>query len=430
MENNLLYLESYNSSKLNKESQFLKKEYESYSKKVIQNYNAVKNSNQTYDFFSSISLNSQIINFQKKYSNVKDEIDINFNKILSVFSIFLESNLFYFFPNIFEMKDDNFSYVFKFNIKGKYKEIQAKREKDKEFNYFDLLYKNYSKCKKMMYFYPEVFNELTDIIYDFSGLPIIELSLKNKLVLNKVNKFLKSLLDNQNYILILCNEEEENERQQLCYKVLTFFESNELCEVNEYIVNEGETSDFLQISNDGNDKIKKIEVPKILLKLRKLNMNTELNTLYDYKYLLEDRSQNINDCKELYPLGKSNYTYISLPELQTTFSKILLIEKCKFEKQFNGKFIKCLRYDGVTEYKSRWLYSFNISSDSFEITIGIHQTIPNSYCQFLPYIFTGLVILKSNTPLMNFVDYLPLKECRQDFIKLKLSKGSYVLIPM
>ena len=107
-----------------------------------------------------------------------------------------------------------------------------------------------------------------------------------------------------------------------------------------------------------------------------------------------------------------------------------MIENTKFEQQINGKFIKCIRDDNIFEYKSRWIYSFNVTSDNFEVTIGIHQNIPNTASPIITYMYIGLVILKSNMSMLNFVDYLPLKDSRQNFIKLKLTRGSYVVVPM
>jgi hypothetical protein len=243
-----------------------------------------------------------------------------------------------------------------------------------------------------------------------------------------MNTFIKSLIDNHNIIMILVSNEEEIGNLQFCFQVISYFETSQKCILKDYNILEGETSSsFLLL--DG-VKYTEMESQKFLLKLRKFNSMINLKTLHDYNYLLEDRNNDITECKELYPLGKANYTYISISEVYSLFSRVLLIEKNKYEKQMNGKFIKTLRYDGLTEYKSRWIYSFNVTSENFEVTIGIHQSIPNSFSLIPAYLYTGLVILKSNTPIVNFVDYLPLKQSRQNFLKLKLSKGSYVVIPM
>ena len=83
---------------------------------------------------------------------------------------------------------------------------------------------------------------------------------------------------------------------------------------------------------------------------------------------------------------------ISLNEIFTTFTRILIFENKKFEQQINGKFIKCKRDDDVLEYKSRWIYSFNVVTDNFEVTIGIHQHTPNTISPVVSYLYTGIVI--------------------------------------
>jgi hypothetical protein len=386
-----------------------------------------------YSSISSISLNLQFQNFLKKYEKINEEsIRMNFKYILNAFTILLENSIYNYFENISVIKNEVNNYNFKLNLKGRFKEITIRKEKDKEFNYFDLLYKAYLKLKKMVYCASETLCEINDIIYDLTGLPILEFSLKNKIVVNKLNTYLKSLIENPKYIVLLVSNEEELENLQICFQVISFFETSQKNKLKDYHLFEGQTSSSLLILDENSDKNKytEIETQKILLKLRKFNGMINLKTLYDYNYLLEDRNNDITEFKELYPLGKANYTYISICEVYSLFSKMLLIEKNKYEKQFNGKFIKTARYDGVIEYKSRWIYSFNVTSENFEVTIGIHQSIPNSFSIIPPYLYTGLVILKSNTPIINFVDYLPLKESRQNFIKVKLSKGSYVVIPM
>lgn len=108
---------------------------------------------------------------------------------------------------------------------------------------------------------------------------------------------------------------------------------------------------------------------------------------------------------------------------------MIVLERKRYEQQLNGKFIKCKRDDDITEYKSRWIYSFNVTNENMEVTIGIHQPSLN-YGLINSYLHAGLVVLRSNMSMLTFVDYIPMKETRQSFIKLKLLRGSYVVVPV
>ena len=84
--------------------------------------------------------------------------------------------------------------------------------------------------------------------------------------------------------------------------------------------------------------------------------------------------------------------------------------------------------DDMTEFKSRWKYSFNISEPQ-DIIIGLHQK------QFLfsginRNFFIGLVLLKSNNGMYAYVDYINLSDGYNNYLQVKLDIGSYIVIPM
>jgi hypothetical protein len=378
-----------------------------------------------------LNLHSEFQSILKKFETSSEEEKDNIRKIINVLSIFLECDK-QIINKMFEYKPEALKFIFYFYHKGKPKEYTIRKERDKKFNFFEFMFQSYNKFLKNEYIVSNTVLEVNDIIYDITGMSQVEFDLRNKLTCNKLLYGLKSLCENSNYLILLINDE-EFENQQFLFHVLSTYELNKETEIKEYILKEGETSEKLNIIFDEEinpSEYKMTILPELLLKLRRFNPSINVQSLWDYNYLLEDRNHDIHECKELYPQGKSNYTYISMNELFLNFNRILLLEKKKYEQQLNGKFIKCIRDDDILEFKSRWIYSFNVTSDNFDLTIGIHQSTPNCASPMISYLYAGLVILKSNMTILNFVDYLPLKDARQNFIKLKLSKGSYVVVPM
>ena len=120
----------------------------------------------------------------------------------------------------------------------------------------------------------------------------------------------------------------------------------------------------------------------------------------------------------------------AIKEVIRNYSHLIVINNTYKESQINGKFIKVLRTENkITEFKSRWIYTFNNPNDHCELIIGIHQ--PNKNLGIvLNYLHVGLIILNYNMGSISFVDYLSIKDNRQSFIKLNLKKGSFIFVPM
>lgn len=277
--------------------------------------------------------------------------------------------------------------------------------------------------------------DLCDILYDLTGFNILEYDMKNKIVINKMMNELKYLID-LDCIILLVNDNECN-TTQYAFQILSCYELNEKVELKEYILKEDMKKDSLYLNDtDSEFSQKKHEVilresNNMLLKLRIFNDGIDLKTNYSQRYLLDSETSNhLNLVKELYQHKLNNYTWISLLEIFNNFTRLVILENKRFEQQINGKFTKCKREDDVVEFKSRWIYSFNVTSDNYEITIGIHQNTPNSFSNISTYLYTGLVIVKSNMTMLNFVDLISLRDVRQHYINLKLSRGSYVVIPI
>lgn len=377
-----------------------------------------------------LNLQSDFGAFLKKYETCKEEEKDNFRKMLNVFVILLETTQLI-TARLYHFKPELMKFTYNFYQKGRLKEVAVRKGKEK-FNFFDLLYQGYMKFNKTNYIVSNTILEQNDILYDITGLPILELDLRNKLVVNKLAHGLKYLCDCDNSILLLVNDD-EFESPQYCYQILSSYELNGQTSIEEYLVKEGLGNEKLFLNLDeiqDQSEINIIKVNNVLFKLRKFHTNINFKADYEYNNLLESINQTVEEVKELYPSGKAIYTYVSLREIFSSFTRLIFLENKKFEQQINGKFIKCMREDKVVEFKSRWIYSFNVTSDNFEVTIGIHQIPPNSLSPLISYLYTGVVILKSNMSMLNFVDYLPLRDYRQNFFKLKLNRGSYVVVPM
>jgi hypothetical protein len=267
-------------------------------------------------------------------------------------------------------------------------------------------------------------------------LPIVEWDLRNKMIVNKIISDLKNMCHNDDMILILVNDEEED-KIQCGYQILNYFEFKESIELNKFKVEEAKGFQSLYLTEKNQQEyltnsLEKIEAQNIFFKIRKLKRTDSLKTFYDFNSLLNSK-EDINKIRLLYPDGDIYYSYISIGELcqKKLFNRILIMGFKKFELQLNGKFIKCIREkDNIIEYKTRWNYTFNVTSDNFDVTIGIHQNTFNSDLQVSNHLYIGLIVLKSSYPMLFFVDHLPLKEARQNFLNLKLEKGTYVVVPM
>lgn len=118
-----------------------------------------------------------------------------------------------------------------------------------------------------------------------------------------------------------------------------------------------------------------------------------------------------------------------MEKLLSSFDKLTLLKEFAIQQQLNGKFVKTTREDKVQQYKSRWVYTFNITSDNTQVALGIHQPSINQGA-VTSYLYVGIIILRSSMPILDFVDYLPLDEVRQQFILTNLNSGSYIVVPV
>ena len=116
--------------------------------------------------------------------------------------------------------------------------------------------------------------------------------------------------------------------------------------------------------------------------------------------------------------------------LKNNFISSINIEETKNEIQLYGKFIKTKRQeDNIIEFRSRWIYTLNIRSNSTDIIFSLHQQSKN-LGKISNYLYTGILILKTAFPLLTFIDYLEIHDERQKYLKTKLDKGVYVIIPI
>jgi hypothetical protein len=344
--------------------------------------------------------------------------------MLNGFSILLESR--YLITKLYKYDANENVLSFTFYHKGKPKIMKIKN--DKKFNFFDYLYQSYTRMFSIKYNEQKILilKDIGDTLYDLTGLPIVSFDFKNKIQTSRLLLELKNMVYNSNMILLLINEE-DIESTQFAHQILTNYELLQLIKYQEYKFKEEKSPNKESLDNY---TLGFTQLNNIIFKLRALSDKCKLNTLFSERVLMDDDQVNTNFVKELYPDNMlKNYSWISLNEITTKFSKLILLENMRFEQQINGKFIKCLRADSITEYKTKWIYSFNVTNDNFEMIIGLHQPSMN-YTTINSYLYAGLVILKSNRPFLTFVDYLPLKDTRQNFLKLKLTKGSYVVVPI
>jgi hypothetical protein len=348
----------------------------------------------------------------------------NFTKMLNAFHILLENK--YLIDRLYTYDEIDKVFCFQFYYKGNPKVIKIKNEK--KFNFFDFLYQTYNRMFNINLNDERILfiKDFIDCLYDITGLPAITIEFKNMAKTNRLLLELKNLLQfNNNLICILVNEEEQD-HSQFAYNILTTYELKEQIKFQEYKYHEEKS---LNRDDPKNYTIKYTDIHNVLFKLRAFSEKSILNTHFSMRVLM-DSENDIHFVNDLYPNDCVNmYSWIGINEMTSKFTKMIILENMKYEQQINGKFIKCQRKDNIVEYKSRWIYSFNINNDNTDVVIGLHQPSIN-YSTICSYLYAGIVVAKSNTPFITFVDYLPLKDSRQNFLKLKLAKGSYVVIPI
>jgi hypothetical protein len=344
--------------------------------------------------------------------------------MLNAFHILLENK--YLIGKLYSYDEAEKIFNFTYYHRGKPKVIKIKNEK--KFNFFDYLYQTYGRLFNISYNDQKILfiKEVTDCLYDITGLPAYCFDFKNLVKTSKLLLELKNLLLSHNNIICLLVNEDDQDNTQFVYNVLTSYELKELIRFQEYKYHEERS---LNKDDPKNYIPKYIDIHNVLFKLRALSEKNILNTHYSTRVLM-DSEHDINFVNDLYPNESVNmFSWIGINEITSKFNKMIILENMKHEQQINGKFVKCTRKDGIVEYKSRWIYSFNVNNDNTEVIIGLHQPSIN-YSTIVSYLYTGIVVVKSNTPFITFVDYLSLKDSRQHFLKLKLAKGSYVVIPI
>ena len=292
--------------------------------------------------------------------------------------------------------------------------------------------------------------DLQDILYDLYGYPMLEYNLKDKNSRQQLFADMKYFLDTNTPMFITNQNDNDDEAvacKQIIYPILSYFIINEehlltLTDKNldksvsynksfEGIKKEYETFDSNELPVD-NDKRLSVYLFKLMIINEKDN---ELKTDYSQRILLDGNREELADM--LYPPSSNSFTFIcnlsfnkAINEIIRNFSRIIVINNKFKEYQINGKFIKVLRTENkITEFKSRWIYTFNNPNEWCDLIIGIHQ--PNKNLgMILNYLHVGLVVLNYNMGSVSFVDYLKIKDFRQSFIKLRLPKGSYIFVPM
>jgi hypothetical protein len=410
-------------------SQYLKKERQEENKKDASS--EVKSELNKIDaqFYNTVNLNKDFNVFLSKFKSLSDEEKEVMIRKINVYAIFAENKA-QLLPKLFQSKDNIFSFNF-FN-KGKPKEVLIKREK-KDFNFFEILHYSYKKFNKTRGINQE-FLDFSDILYDLTGLPIIEWDLRNKMTINKIISDLKAMCLNDNLIMILLEEDED--KIQFAYQILNCYELKEKIMIYKWNLLEIKGNQSLYLTERSHDyhtnNLEEVEIQNVYFKIRKLKRTDYLKTIYDFNSLLNSKVD-AEKIRELYPEGDTYHSFVTIQELceKRLFSRLLILEYKKYELQLNGKFLKCIREkDNIIEYKTRWNYTFNVPSDNFDLTIGIHQNTFNSSLQMCNHLYCGLIILKSSYPMLFFVDHLPLKEARQNYLNLKLDKGTYVIVPM
>lgn len=357
-------------------------------------------------------LEKQFSLFIEKYHTLNSKQDkFNFSIIVNSFHVLINNmNIFNSLFTYLESDTSSMSSVpssktyINLYSNGKLKQIHF--SKNSIDNLFTSLYLTYTKY--LHYYYSNTNRLLTinEVLFDISGFPIYEYDLSSTIIKNYLKIQLKDIVDNspnENSILLLINDNDNSLHtlNQFSYEIISTFVYNK----------------------------------KILYKVKLLQMlNSSLISKYDYINLIDNKSITNIEIAHFYPSeiepfnSSKHYTYLSYVDIINKFTRMIEIKKCQYSNKINGKFIQVTRKDNVTEYISRWFYTFNIGNDNTEVCIGIHNVdlIEKKYNMM----YTGIIILKSNMMNFSFVDYVQVKNQRDNYLKCILSKGSFLIIPI
>ena len=344
-----------------------------------------------------------------KYNTAKSE-ETKYNLLLLINSwSILIYNINTFTHLITYQPNEQMKIYINFHNNGIYKKLQY--SKSTIDNVFHTLYLSYQKYITTYYNLSSfTIPNITTVLYDLSGYPLYEYDLSNQTTLTylKANLYneVNNSIQNQTIYLLITKPLSHNTNNllQFTYEILST-----------YYLNEG------------------IPLFKIsILKSLKQNITSQ----YDYKYLLTHQEDNDTLIPKLYPKGdilidSSNgnkyisYSYVSLNDIFMKCSSLIEIKKYKYEVKLNGKFIYI---EHINQYISRWFYTFNISDDYVEMNISIHSLdlVHKNYQDY----YIGIIILKSNMLSISFVDYIQVKNTRDNFLKTFLEKGSYIIAPI
>ena len=345
-----------------------------------------------------------------KYNTAKSE-ETKYNLLLLINSwSILIYNINTFTHLITYQPHDQLKIYINFHNNGTYKKLQY--SKSTIDNVFHTLYLSYQKYITTYYNLSSfTIPNITTVLYDLSGYPLYEYDLSNQTTLTylKANLYneLNNSIQNETIYLLITKPLSYNTSNllQFTYEILST-----------YYLNEG------------------IPLFKIsILKSLKQNITSQ----YDYEYLLTHQSNDDTLIPKLYPKGDKlidsssnsnkyiSYSYVSLNDIFMKCSSLIEIKKYKYEVKLNGKFIYI---EHINQYISRWFYTFNISDDYVEMNINIHSLdlVHKNYQDY----YIGIIILKSNMLSISFVDYIPVKNTRDNFLKTFLEKGSYIIAPI
>jgi len=280
------------------------------------------------------------------------------------------------------------------------------------------------------------------------SLPVFEYEIKNNNAREKIAALLPNIVDNTNAVVLITHDEEYQQisPDQSFFNVLATHKKKEIYEMID-LLDEQELKLKEKTRQDMELRDLKRKERDVLINLRnpdsvipdklnsilyKIHLFGDTNNLTEFEYEKFMELKLLNKTAK-YDIKKNfniNYTYIETKELLNKFKSVIIMDsELPYEKQINGKFLKAVREDGVTEFRSKWIYAFNIPSDNYELTIGI-QLPSKNFGGINTYIYSGFVILKSNGVKINFVDYLPFKDTRQGFLKMRLNRGSYLVVPL
>lgn len=342
-----------------------------------------------------------------KYNTAKsEETKYNLFLLINSWSILIY-NINTFTHLITYQPHDQLKIYINFHNNGTYKKLQY--NKSTIDNVFHTLYLSYQKYITTYYNLSSfTIPNITTVLYDLSGYPLYEYDFSNQTTLtylkaNLYNEVTNSIQNETIYLLITKPlSHNTSNLLQFTYEILST-----------YYINEG------------------IPLFKIsILKSLKQNITSQ----YDYEYLLTNDNTLI---PKLYPKGDKlidsssnsnkyiSYSYVSLNDIFMKCSSLIEIKKYKYEMKLNGKFIYI---EHINQYISRWFYTFNISDDYVEMNINIHSLdlVHKNYQDY----YIGIIILKSNMLSISFVDYIPVKNTRDNFLKTFLEKGSYIIAPI